>query len=110
MHPNPRSENDRSSDLRGARKHYAQGLLTQYESLEDPLAFCTYSRTDLIAFYIDRLRWIECAPEGAWFQVAPMMDKRGVSCGTDYSEDVGPSQGLRAALARRGRNPFTLAV
>ena len=105
MHPNPRSENDRSMGLQEARKHYARGLLSQYESFEDPHAFSTYSRTDLIRFFIDRLRWIECAPEGAWFTVAPMQDKRGVPCGLDYRENLGPSKALRAARVRHGRDP-----
>lgn len=106
-HPHPRSKDDRSLTLQGARKHYAQGLLSQYKSLEDPHAFSTYSRTDLIAFYIERLRWIECAPEGAWFTVAPMQDKLGVPCGTTYHEDVGPGQALRKARIRIGVHPLS---
>lgn len=107
MHPNPRSENDRSMTLREARKHYAEGLLSQYKSLEDPRSFSTYSRTDLIAFYIDRLRWIECAPEGAWFIVAPMQDKHGVPCGTEFRENIGPGPALRKARIRRGLHPIS---
>jgi hypothetical protein len=107
MHPNTRSEDDRSMTLREARKHYASGLLREYKSLEDPRAFSTFSRTDLIAFYIERLRWIECAPEGAWFTVAPMQDKRGVPCGVAYLEDVGPGRALREARVRFGVHPLS---
>lgn len=106
-HPNPRSENDRSLTLREARKYYAEGLLSQYKSLEDPRSFSTYSRTELIAFYIDRLRWIECAPEGAWFIVAPMQGKDGVPCGLIRDENVGPSKALRRARIRHGVHPFS---
>lgn len=107
MHPNPRSKDDRSMTLSGARKHYAEGLAREYRALEDPRSFSTFSRTDLIAFYIENLRWIECAPEGAWFTVAPMQDKQGVPCGTAYDEAMGAGRGLRNARIRAGVNPIS---
>lgn len=53
-----------------------------------------------------RLRWIDCAPEGARHGAAPMQDKRGVPMGGVYDENVGPNQALRAARAARGLCPF----
>jgi hypothetical protein len=54
-----------------------------------------------------RLRWIDCAPEGANHLIAPMQDKHGVPCGTAWREDVGPNRALRDARAQRGLNPFS---
>jgi hypothetical protein len=54
-----------------------------------------------------RLRWIDCAPDGANHQCAPMQDKRGVPCGTTWNENVGPGLALREARAARGLNPLS---
>lgn len=54
-----------------------------------------------------RLRWIDCAPEGAWHLPAPLMDKTGTPMGTAWSENVGPCQALRDARAARGLNPLS---
>lgn len=54
-----------------------------------------------------RLRWIDCAPEGANHLLAPMQDKQGVPMGTAWNENVGPNEALRNARAARGLNPFS---
>lgn len=51
-----------------------------------------------------RLRWIDCAPEGANHITAPLQDKDGVPCGGNVREDVGPGKALRAAYAKRGKS------
>src|SRR5262245_6168042 len=54
-----------------------------------------------------RLRWIDCAPEGARHGVAPMQDKQGVPCGTCFSENMGPTRDLRDARIRHGLHPIS---
>ena len=54
-----------------------------------------------------RLRWIDCAPDGANHQCAPLQDKQGVPMGTARNENVGPGLALREARAARGLNPFS---
>lgn len=67
--------------------------------------FTTIEPAYLINDAIWRLRWIDCAPEGANFLLAPMQDKRGVPMGTAHSELVGPCQAVREARAARGLHP-----
>lgn len=85
-------------------------LVTKIESLErqiaDPHAFATIDPHYLIADAKHRLRWLDCAPEGANHCIAPLQDKRGVPMGTARDENVGPCEALRNARARRGINPF----
>jgi hypothetical protein len=69
--------------------------------------FTTIDPNYLIADAEWRLRWIDCAPEGANHIVAPMQDKNGVPMGGVYDENVGPCQALRDARSARGLNPFS---
>lgn len=64
-------------------------------------------RGELAADAAWRLRWIDCAPAGANHLLAPLQDKRGVPMGGVYHENLGPSQALREARARRGLHPLT---
>lgn len=54
-----------------------------------------------------RLRWIDCAPEGANHQCAPLQDKRGIPMGGNYNENIGPNAAVRKARAARGRHPIS---
>lgn len=69
--------------------------------------FTTLDPAYIIADAEWRLRWIDCAPEGANHQLAPGQDKDGVPMGGNYREDVGPCQALREARAARGLCPFS---
>ncbi len=69
--------------------------------------FSTHDAGQIAADAEWRLRWIDCAPEGANFLLAPLQDKRGVPCGDAYREDVGPGEALRNARAARGLCPFS---
>lgn len=69
--------------------------------------FITHDPGELVSDAEWRLRWIDCAPEGANFLLAPLQDKRGVPCGDAYREDVGPGIALREARSRRGLCPFS---
>ena len=68
--------------------------------------FTTYPPELIIADAEWRLRWIDCAPEGANYILAPMQDKAGVPCGGVFSELVGPGKALREAYAARGLHPI----
>lgn len=86
-------------------------LTTKIESerraLADPRSFSTTPPAYLIADAEWRLRWIDCAPEGANHQCAPLQDKRGVPMGGVYDENVGPNEALRNARIARGRHPIS---
>jgi hypothetical protein len=90
----------------------ARAILTtkienQRRAAADPRSFATTPPAYLIRDAEWRLRWIDCAPEGANHQCAPLQDKNGVPCGGNYDENVGPGQALREARVRHGRNPFS---
>jgi hypothetical protein len=75
--------------------------------LADPYGFATISPHYLIEDADWRLRWIDCAPEGANHCCAPLQDKRGVPMGGVYDENVGPCKALREARAARGLHPLS---
>ena len=68
--------------------------------------FCTHDPNVIAEDAAWRLRWIDCAPEGANYLLAPMQDKAGVPCGSAWREDVGPCRELRDAYAARGLHPI----
>jgi hypothetical protein len=69
--------------------------------------FCTFPRSSVYLHCEHVLRWIDCAPAGARFQLAPMQDKRGESMGMHFDENIGPNVHLRNARAKRGLCPFS---
>lgn len=91
-----------------AREKLIAKIKHQNEILRDPHAFSTIDPHYLIDDALFRLRWIDCAPEGANHIVAPMQGKSGIPCDSyNDREDVGPNQALREARIRHGRNPFS---
>jgi len=68
--------------------------------------FSTHDPNMIVADAEWRLRWIDCAPEGANYLLAPLQDKAGVPCGSAWREDVGPNRELREAYAARGLHPI----
>lgn len=91
-HPNPRGPHDRSLTREQARQ-YLTAKLARTEDGYGTVADAEW-----------RLRWLDCAPEGAWHCVAPLQDKRGVPCGEATREQVGDGLALRQARAKRGRH------
>lgn len=75
--------------------------------IERGTGFATTPPAYLIADAEWRLRWIDCAPEGANHQCAPLQDKRGVPMGGVYNENLGASQAVRDARVERGRDPIS---
>lgn len=71
---------------------------------DDPKHFATMPDEFILADAEFRLRWIDCAPEGANHQTAPMMDKTGRPMGMAFDENIGPGRALREAHARKGRD------
>lgn len=52
-----------------------------------------------------RLRWIDCAPEGANHICAPLQGKSGIPMDTANDHElIGPGAALRRAYARRGKD------
>lgn len=51
-------------------------------------------------------RYAHCAPAGARFIPAPLMDFQHVSCGQATSMNVGPCKALREARMARGNHPL----
>lgn len=90
-----------------ARENLTKKVAGQRRILADPHAFSTVDPHYLIEDAEFRLRWIDCAPEGANHQVAPLQDKDGVPMGGNYNENVGPNEALRNARSKRGLNPFS---
>jgi hypothetical protein len=54
-----------------------------------------------------RLRWIDCAPEGANHLLAPLQGKDGVPMSGVSYEAVGPGPALREARLKHGRHPLS---
>lgn len=98
-------------DTRKTREEAREALTAKIEHerrcMADPQLFATIDPSYLIQDAEWRLRWINCAPEGARHCVAPLQDKNGVPMGTAWSEDVGPCKALREARAARGLDPLT---
>lgn len=53
------------------------------------------------------LRWMGCAPAGAAFTLAPLMDKTGTPCGDKWDENIGADAGVRNARAKYGRHALS---
>lgn len=94
------------TDRETARDQLTRKIESQRRLLADPYGFSTYDPNWIIEDAEWRLRWIDCAPDGANHIMAPLQDKRGVPMGDAWQEDVGPNQALRAARVKRGLNPF----
>lgn len=93
------------TDRETARRTLIEKIAAALRQLADPRGFSTFSPHWLIEDAEWRLRWIDCAPEGANHQCAPLQDKHGVPMGGIYNENIGPNQALRAARAAHGLNP-----
>jgi hypothetical protein len=94
------------NDRETARRKLREKIESQQRLLADPHGFSSIDPSYLIADAEWRLRWIDCAPDGANHHLAPMQDKRGIPMGGVHREDVGPCQALRDAREARGLNPF----
>lgn len=92
-------------DREEARKLLTDKIVYEQKILDQKL-FSTYDPRWIIEDAKFRLRWIDCAPEGANHLCAPLQDKNGVPMGGNYNENVGPGQNLREARKARGLNPF----
>jgi hypothetical protein len=94
------------NDRETARRKLLDKIASQNAGLGDSRYRSTIDPHFLIEDANWRLRWIDCAPEGANHQLAPLQDKQGVPCGGCWNENVGPNQSLRNARAARNLNPF----
>jgi hypothetical protein len=97
----------RFTDREKARERLTVKIADERRRLADPLGFSTVDPIYLIVDAEWRLRWLDCAPEGANHIVAPMQDKRGVPMGDCWNENVGPCAALRDARRARGLDPFS---
>jgi hypothetical protein len=92
-------------------REYARDYLTRtarhHREAEARGVFATFPRDSVYLHCEHVLRWLDCAPEGARFQLAPMQDKTGAPCGTVFDENIGAGKALRNARARRGLHPLT---
>lgn len=93
-------------DREEARTILTTKIDSQRRLLADPLGFSTIDPNYLIEDAEFRLRWIDCAPEGANHCVAPGQDKDGVPMGSNRCENLGPCQALRDARIARGLHPI----
>lgn len=84
--------------VESCRVHEADQLLPAYARKH----FCTYDPKAMREDAEFRLRWLDCAPEGARFVTAPLMDKQGTPLGMNNDENIGPGKAMREAYARRG--------
>lgn len=100
----------RHTDREAAREILTRKIASERKCLADPLCFTTIDPNYLIADAEWRLRWIDCAPEGANHLCAPMQDKTGTPMGTAWNENLGPNEALRDARAARGLHPLTGAA
>jgi hypothetical protein len=97
-------------DREAAREALTRKIAGERKLLADPQGFSTIDPNWLIADAEWRLRWIDCAPDGANHIVAPLQDKAGVPMGTARNENVGPGRALREARAARGLHPIAGAA
>jgi hypothetical protein len=96
----------RFTEREAAREILTRKIEGQRRILADPNGFATVDPNYLIEDAEFRLRWIDCAPEGANHLVAPMQDKRGVPMGGVFNENLGPNRELREARIARGLHPI----
>jgi hypothetical protein len=95
------------TDREMARAYLEDKIERERRLLADPRGFSTIDPHYLIEDAEWRLRWIDCAPDGANHILAPFQDKRGVPMGGVENENLGANQELRAARAARGRHPLS---
>lgn len=93
------------TDRETARVKLAQKIESQRKALEDKFLFTTIDPNYLIADAEHRLRWIDCAPEGANHLMAPMQGKDGIPMSGNMNENVGACKALRDARSARGLDP-----
>lgn len=96
----------RKTDREEARAYLLKKVADAKRAMADPRHFSTYPVSEILRDAEWRLRWIDCAPEGARFGLAPLQDKNGIPCGGTWNENVGPNQAMREARLAHGRNPF----
>jgi hypothetical protein len=97
----PRS---RHTDREAARATLTAKAERYERAVNDPKHFATIPPQVILEDTLWRLRWIDCAPEGANHQTAPMQDKNGTPMGMVFSENIGPSKASRDSMANRGRD------
>lgn len=69
--------------------------------------FCTWDFDEQVSWYEWRLRWLDCAPDGAHFTTAPLQGKSGIPLdGNHDCENVGPNKAVREARIRHGVHPL----
>ena len=88
-------------DREAARETLAQKVERYTRAIDDPQHFSTVDPRFIRDDAAFRLRWIDCAPEGANHQTAPMQDKTGTPMGGAFDESVGPCKNLREARDRK---------
>lgn len=91
-------EGARHTDREQARDILTRKIESSHKLIADPQGFSTYSPHELIRDAEFRLRWIDCAPEGANHLVAPLQGAYGVPMGASAGYEVGPGEGMRAAI------------
>jgi hypothetical protein len=96
----------RFTDRETARELLTQKIARERRLLADPRGFSTIDPHWIIEDAEWRLRWLDCAPDGANHICAPLQDKRGVPMGGVHNENVGPCQATRDARAARGLTPY----
>jgi len=101
-----RGRDRRTTDREAARRYLVAKIAGQRRIIADPRAFTSYDPAWIIADAEQRLRWLDCAPEGARFCLAPFQDKNGVPMGSAWRENLGPCKALREAYAARGFHPL----
>jgi len=94
-------------DRETARAALIAKIAGQKRILNDPLGFATIDPNILIADAEFRLRFIDCAPDGARHCTAPLQDKNGTPMGGVFNENLGPNRALREARIARHLNPFS---
>lgn len=96
----------RFTDRETARKTLTAKVVDYTRAVSDPKHFSTTDPQFILDDAVWRLRWIDCAPNGANHLTAPLQDKTGTPTGSVFSENFGPCQNLRNARIKRGLHPF----
>lgn len=84
-----------------ARERLVAKVENYRRAVADPRHFATVDPQIILDDAEWRLRWLDCAPDGANHQLAPMQDKTGTPMGMAFGENVGPCRALRDAIERR---------
>jgi hypothetical protein len=88
-------------DRESARKTLEKKVAAYTKAIDDPNHFSTVDPRFILDDAVFRLRWIDCAPEGANHQTAPLADKTGTPMGGVFDENVGPGRAMREAWDRK---------